>query len=1176
MPPTFTRFVCYYKLAIIGLLLSCIIISPSLAQNTVTVRIEEGQATSTCTDGFDGEAEPLWQVNVEGEGYITYSECEESLPNTQFTTTLDCLGELKGGEIQVCLKVFENDPRFFDDCHIDMECEEEYCDFFVIPLPGASAKYELAIPEDLASGGKVSFTVSTEGEQQGAMNDHICHAIDLGVLNATSGTLGNKDLGIYNNFCATAIQEINPFNLFPNESFTNNVGVWFQFNTGDQPSELLLVEALSDPEAKGDPVSLQLALFQSNDNTCTGELLYITEHHDAKDNDEFMLLECLPPNQDFYILVDAVYDASSGPDFPLLNGYFSLAIESISVTGDNDFTCEAQTLEVIEGDSKLYTHFFNHCATNTADPVIANFPSLHPVWFQFQPPSSRRVRIEVIGNLPYPEGIDLILPQIAVFEAIDNDCSQELNRLAYHYDSDQRINTIELDCLDPNNTYWLMVDGNEEQPKGVFDIAITDLGYPEKQIREEIICEGSALEIGDKSYTQPGSFLDTIIFEGGCLEIYEVIIGIADSLFVEIDFPKIAGGEEVADGIAELDITGGSGNYLVTWEDGDNVFTKEELIGGTEYCVTIADIIGCSLTRCFEMPFVRPIRASLQNDTLNCFGDLDGVLKVTISDGLPPYQYTLFDSDKQMITEGEIVDSQRTTLSFPDLKADNYTLIISTANAVNTLIGKVIDPSPIETSILSQQDASCFGSCDASVLMITTGGSGNYKLYANDNFEEEFSGSDLCAGNYQITILDDKGCQSIQEVTITEPEAFVAKAIQTTPVKCFGEENGAATISTNGNPISYEWDNGITAMQATNLTGGIHTIIVTNEDNCIDTAFVEIAAPAPLTTAIEIIAEINCFGDTNGTLQSNSKGGNGDLVLSWSNGNQEAINDDLAAGEYTLTVTDQSGCTTTTAVTLAQPNELVATLSTQHVTCPGGPNSGSITIENITGGIAPYAYGLAENSFTEARQFNQLIADTYQVTIQDANGCEQIEKRTINAPPPLTLELGEEDYIKLGQTIQLEAITNRPVQYKWEVPDSVDCTNCSSIAFQPAASFNYAVTVTDLESECTATAASTVRVNKERTLYVPNAFSPNGDGNNDFLMVFGGNDIRTIKEFKIFSRQGSLVYEANNFTPNDASVNWKGDYNGQKAAAGVFVYYAQVEFIDGFVDVFSGDFALMR
>ena len=101
-------------------------------------------------------------------------------------------------------------------------------------------------------------------------------------------------------------------------------------------------------------------------------------------------------------------------------------------------------------------------------------------------------------------------------------------------------------------------------------------------------------------------------------------------------------------------------------------------------------------------------------------------------------------------------------------------------------------------------------------------------------------------------------------------------------------------------------------------------------------------------------------------------------------------------------------------------------------------------------------------------------------------------------------------------------------------------------------------------------------MSKERELYVPNVFSPNGDGNNAFLMVFGGNDIEIIEEFKVFSRQGSLVYEANNFSPNDAAISWKGEYNGQKLAPGVFVYYAKVRFIDKFEDVFSGDFALMR
>ena len=958
-------------------------------------------------------------------------------------------------------------------------------------------------------------------------------------------------------------------------SFTNNVGVWFSFNTGDQPSELILVEALSDPEDVGDPLSIQLALYGS-DTDCRGALTLLSEHHDPSDFNEFLLLECLPPNQTFYLLVDAIFDPSTLPDLPLLHGIFSLSLQSVAVIGENDEVCDAETLEVEEGGSTTYQNFFNNCATNTNDPTIDNFPSLHPVWFQFQPPTSRRVRIEVTGNLPYPDGIDPIIPQIVVFEATDNDCSQSLSRTGFHYDSESSTNSIELDCLDPANTYWLMVDGNEEQPTGIFDITIEDLGYPEIIELDTVICLGSQFTLGNQVYTEAGVYTDTIVFESGCLDIYETTIRVADSLSVAVDFPKIAGSEGVADGIAELGISGGSGNYQITWEDGDDTIKKENLTGGLTYCVTIADLIGCIEEICFEMPFVIPIQANLKNDTLDCFGFTNGQLEVTIEAGRPPYQYTLHNSNKQILETGTIEDTTA-LIVFKDLEADNYTVILNTANAVNTLMGRVESPAPIEVSEVGQTDASCHGICDGSIQLLTEGGNGDFKLYWNTPEEQEFINTDLCAGSHQIIARDAKNCSKIYDFEIREPVKFIAKITESKDVICFGEESGSANIVTNGNPINYLWDNGEETPMAIRLTAGIRTVVVTNADDCIDTARVEIFQPAnPLQASIEIISEINCFGENTGFLKANSSGGNGVYQYNWNNNVQSELNDNLGASTYTLTLTDQRGCTHTTTAALEQPAALSATIATIDVTCPAGPQSGEISINNATGGTLPYAYRLADTRFTDMPQFGQLEANTYDVILQDANGCEWKETATVNPPPPLKLTLGEDQNIKLGKTVQLEAVTNRPVAYEWVVPDSINCGDCSSINFRPLTSAQYAVTVTDLESACTATDEIFVTINNQREIFVPNVFSPNADGNNDFLMVYGGSDIRIIKDFKIFNRQGSLVYEASNFTPNDPAQSWRGEYNGQRLAPAVFIYYAEIEFIDGFVDIFSGDFALMR
>ncbi len=1143
-------------------------------QNTIEVQIDAGQATSTCVDGFGANAEPLWQVNIQNEAWITYGDalCYTTTPNTQFTTSLDCLGDLRGGEIQVCFRVFENDNNLFSPCEIDMDCEQMICDFFVLPLAGTTTNYNLSIPEGLDSGGDLSFSITVNGPQNGAVNDHICHAINLEIVEITSNQ-EKEDLTTYHNFCATATEEEDPKKI--GGSFTNNAGVWFSFNTGADPSELILIEAFNDPEATGDIINLQLALYQLDAGDCRREATYITDHHNPAILDEYLLLECLPPNQEYHLLVDGVFDDTTNPDVPELNGYFSIRIREIAVEGGNDDICGAINLSIEEGGTKIYTDFFNNCATNTDDPVVENFPSLKPVWFQFTPPMTHQAFIEVISNQAYPNGIDPIEPQIAVFSSDDDTCTGNLTRVSHHYDNDALKNGLNIGCLDPNRSYWIMVDGSEANSTGIFDISITDPGYPELKKLEAVTCQGTPYILGNQLYTVEGTYTDTVIFAEGCLEILETTLSFADSLRLEIDVTKLAGGFGVSDGNAKITVTGGSGKQDITWSDGTGEPVGKELTGGTEYCIAIIDSIGCTLDTCFVMPYVISIKATYTNDTLDCFGDDDGMLVLDITQGLPPYSYELTSADGIAIQQGTIIDSTETVF-FTDLEAGDYLISVFTAtNSIEDKLVTVFTPNPINITIDTLIPASCHNTCDAMVDLLVEGGNGRFDFEWSDNIDHGQNLRTLCGGNYRLTVTDEKQCIDTLSFNIAQPEDFTAKATQTKGISCFGNNDGEAVVSASRALTSLIWDNGDTTAMANDLTAGIHTVIVSNEDNCTDTAFVDIEEPAPIVATIDVLSTINCFGDNNGLLEGMATGGNGSFSYLWNDNTTNALNDSLAANNYSLTVTDAIGCTNNTSLDLSQPAALSAQITKQDVTCPGGPKSGEIFIAEPVGGVAPYAYSLNGTVFSTINTFNNLSADSYEVIAQDANGCDITETVTINTPPVLEVNLGESQTLQLGNTIQLTALTNLPVSYQWNLADSA-CTNCNTIEITPTASTTYKVTVTDIDTDCVATDEVFIAIDNKRDVYVPNAFSPNGDGYNDALMIYGGNNIKLIKAFKVFDRHGTLVYEADNFSPNDASTSWKGDFNGQRLASALFIYWAEVEFIDGYSDIYKGDIALFR
>ena len=144
----------------------------------------------------------------------------------------------------------------------------------------------------------------------------------------------------------------------------------------------------------------------------------------------------------------------------------------------------------------------------------------------------------------------------------------------------------------------------------------------------------------------------------------------------------------------------------------------------------------------------------------------------------------------------------------------------------------------------------------------------------------------------------------------------------------------------------------------------------------------------------------------------------------------------------------------------------------------------------------------------------------------------------------------------------------------WEGIEEV-CLNCTDPLVMPIVTSAYSVEIFD-ENGCSALDDINVIVEKERNIYIPNAFSPNEDGNNDEFMIFSILGVKEINSFQIYSRWGELVFSDSNFQPNDPTNSWDGTFNGEVLNPAVFVYFAQIEFLDGKVILYKGDVTLLR
>jgi len=179
------------------------------------------------------------------------------------------------------------------------------------------------------------------------------------------------------------------------------------------------------------------------------------------------------------------------------------------------------------------------------------------------------------------------------------------------------------------------------------------------------------------------------------------------------------------------------------------------------------------------------------------------------------------------------------------------------------------------------------------------------------------------------------------------------------------------------------------------------------------------------------------------------------------------------------------------------------------------------------------------------------------------------------------LDYGENIEIDYGETVNLYPTTNFSLDtalytWTWAQDTTLIFNNFSyNPIAQPATTTTYNVTVSDANG-CSVSDAITVRVNIDRDVFIPNVFSPNLDGNNDIFIIFGGIGVARINSLQVFDRWGAKVHEAYNFSPNSSEFGWDGRLRGNPAAQGVYVYYVEVEFVDGVLDTYRGDVTIVR
>lgn len=335
-------------------------------------------------------------------------------------------------------------------------------------------------------------------------------------------------------------------------------------------------------------------------------------------------------------------------------------------------------------------------------------------------------------------------------------------------------------------------------------------------------------------------------------------------------------------------------------------------------------------------------------------------------------------------------------------------------------------------------------------------------------------------------------------------------------------------------------------------------------------------------TAINLAANgtgSTCFGTDDGQIIITSDGGRPGYTYRWmDDGNvTDTVRTDLDPGAYTISLTDQNGCVRSITETITEPDEIFPILvETIDLSCFGDP-TGAFRL-TATGGTPGYTYASDDRMFQTDSLLTGLLAGDYTLYVMDANGCADSLRGSLTQPREFIVDPGGNGRIFLGFDTTLRAVSNySPVTFEWLPDDQQTCVtnDCSVVRVGPVETTIYTVVGTNAAG-CTDTASLELQVIEDLPLYIPNAFSPGGDGSNDGFTIFGGPALEEIEVLRIFDRWGGLQYEGKNFPPNEPSLGWDGNVDGKAVNPAVFVYQASVRFVNGRVLDFAGDVTVIR
>ena len=494
----------------------------------------------------------------------------------------------------------------------------------------------------------------------------------------------------------------------------------------------------------------------------------------------------------------------------------------------------------------------------------------------------------------------------------------------------------------------------------------------------------------------PGIYEVQVTDDIGCNEIISFEIENREELLVtaaELQAVSCFGGN---DGTATATAEGGAPPYIFTWND--PAMSVGEQVGNLPIgaiTVTAMDANGCATQADATVTEPAEVTLVFSAEEVSCFGGNDGSATVMPSGGTPPYNY-FWDSGN--------TPTQPTTILAP---VGTHTVVVTDDNGCQaTGSVDVTEPSDPLQITANQTFTSCFGENANEASASAMGGSGTYDFIWKPSNQSGAQAVGLPSGNVEVVVTDGNGCMDSLTLLMVEYDV-IEFDLQGISSPCFDGMDGQAAVTSvlggTGMGYSYDWSNGETASTITDLQGDqTYTVTVYDSQGCSSEKATILTNPPGMQLTSEI-ADALCTNSASGSICiTNVLNGNGNLSYQWDAAamNQTtACANSLLAGNYTVVITDASGCSITEIFSVNEDSPLLLSAVVQDNPCYGY-EEGGIEI-TVSGGTPAFSF-LWSNGETKD-QLADLPAGIYDLTVTDANGCTAVENLTVGQPEEVAL-----------------------------------------------------------------------------------------------------------------------------------------------------------------------------